>query len=126
MIVVHLVGAVGVGHGGLELLRARPPTALTGPAPSITSADGAAARHLADVLAEIADGDAAVGRDLALVGLLLAGDHAEQRGLAGAVRADEPDLLAPLERGRGLDEEDLLAVLLADLVEADHARIGSG
>ena len=33
--------------------------------------DGAAARHLADVLAEIADGDAAIDRDLALVGLLL-------------------------------------------------------
>ena len=50
--------------------------------------------------------------DLALVGLLLAGDHAEQRGLAGAVGADEADLLALLERRRGLDEEDLLAVCL--------------
>ena len=34
--------------------------------------DGAAARHLADVLAEVADGHAAIDRDLALVGLLLA------------------------------------------------------
>ena len=34
--------------------------------------DGAAARHLADVLAEVADGDAAIDGDLALVGLLLA------------------------------------------------------
>ena len=33
--------------------------------------DGAAARHLADVLAEVADGDAAIDRDLAFVGLLL-------------------------------------------------------
>ena len=61
--------------------------------------------------------------DLALVGLLLAGDHPEQRGLAGAVRADEADLLALLERRGGLDEEDLVAVLLADIVETDH---GSG
>ena len=54
----------------------------------------AAARHLADILAEIADGDAAIDRHLALVGLLLARDHPEQRGLAGAVGADEADLLA--------------------------------
>ncbi len=56
--------------------------------------DRAAAAHLADILAEIADGDAALDRDLAFVGLFLAGDHAEQRGLAGAVGADEADLLA--------------------------------
>ena len=86
--------------------------------------DGAAARHLADVLAEVADGDAAIDRDLALVGLLLAGDHAEQRRLAGAVGADEADLLAPVERRGGLDEEDLVAVLLADVVETDHVRAG--
>ena len=62
--------------------------------------------------------------DLALVGLLLAGDHAEQRGLAGAVGADEADLLALQERGRGLDEEDLVAVLLADVVETNHDHRG--
>ena len=61
--------------------------------------------------------------DLALVGLLLAGDHAEQRGLAGAVRPDQADLLALLERRGGLDEEDLVAVLLADVVETDHEVI---
>ena len=81
---------------------------------------GAAAGHLADVLVEIADGDAAIGRDLAFVGQLLAGDHPEQRGLAGAVRADEADLLALVEGGGGFDEEDLVAGLLADVVEADH------
>ena len=68
--------------------------------------DDAAAAHLADVLAEVADGHAAIDGDLALVGLLLADDHPEDRGLAGAVRTDEPDLLAPVEalptrRGRG-------------------------
>ena len=98
-------------------------TSLTGPAPSITSATRAAARHLAHVLAEVADGDAAIDGDLALVGLLLANDHAEQRRLAGAVRTDEADLLASVERRGGFDEEDLVAVLLADTVEANHVCI---
>ncbi len=57
----------------------------------------AAAGHLADVLAEIADRHAGVGRDLPLVGLLLAGDHPEQRRLAGSVGADEPGLFAALQ-----------------------------
>ena len=83
---------------------------------------GAAAGHLADVLAEIADGDAAIDGHLALVGLLLARDHPEQRRLAGAVGPDEADLLALFERRGGLDEEDLVAVLLADVVETNHAR----
>jgi class 3 adenylate cyclase len=58
--------------------------------------------------------------DIALVGLFLAGDHAEERRLAGAVGADEADLLALVERCRGLDEEDAVAVLLADVFDADH------
>src|SRR5262249_49081300 len=86
----------------------------------------AAARHLADVLAEIADGHAAIDRYLALVGLLLAGNHPEQRGLAGAVRTDEADLLALVERGGGFNEENLPAVLLADVVETNHVRTEEG
>ena len=105
---VHLVGAVGIGHRGLELLQlGRDDADRAGAVHHL--GHGAAARHLADVLAEIADGDAAIDRDLALVGLLLAGDHPEQRGLAGAVRADEADLLALLQRRGGFDEEDLVA-----------------
>src|SRR6185312_1382089 len=82
---------------------------------------GAAAGHLADILAEVADGHAAIDGDLTLVGLLLAGDHPEQRRLAGTVRTDQADLLAPVERRRRLDEEKLVAVLLADVVETNHA-----
>ncbi len=100
-------------------------TSLTGPAPSIDLGDGAAAGHLADILVEIADGDATIDRDLALVGPLLAGDHAEQRRLARAVGADEADLLAAKDGRRSFDEEELLAVLLADGVEANHVRAGS-
>ena len=43
-------------------------TTLTGPAPSITSATALRPDHFADILAEIADGDAAIDRHLALVG----------------------------------------------------------
>ena len=82
--------------------------------------DRAAARHLAHVLAEVADGDAAIDGHLALIGVLLARHHPEQRRLAGAVRPDEADLLAALKRRGGFDEDDLMAVLLADGIEANH------
>ena len=119
---VHVIGARGIGHRGLELLqfgrdhrhRARAVHHL---------GHGAAAGHLADVLAEIADRHAAIDRDLTLVGQFLARDHPEQRGLAGAIGADQPDLLA-LEKGRGgFDEQDLVADLLADVIETDHGRL---
>jgi hypothetical protein len=61
---------------------------------------------------EIPDGDAAVDGHLSLVGRILAGDHAKERGLAGAVRADEADFLAPRQRRRRFDEQQMLAVLL--------------
>ncbi len=121
---VHLVGAIRIGQRGFELLQLGRDLAHRAGAVHHLG-DGAAARHLADVLAEVADGDAAIDGDLAFVGRLLARDHAEQRRLAGAVRADEADLLAAVERRRGLDEEDLVAVLLADVVETDHAILPS-
>ena len=117
--VVHLVGLVRIGHGGLELLQLGRHDADR-PGAVHHLGHGAAARHLADVLAEIADGDAAIERHLALVGQFLARDHPEQRGLAGPVRADEADLLALLEGRGGFDEEDLVADLLADVIETDH------
>ncbi len=107
---VHVVGARRIGHRGLELLQLGRDRADRARAVHHLG-HRAAARHLADVLAEVADGDAAIDRDLALVGLFLAGDHPEQRGLAGAVGADEADLLALLERRGGLDEENLVADL---------------
>src|SRR6202165_1065243 len=86
----------------------------------------AAARHLADVLAEIADGHAPIDGHLAFVGLLLAGYHAEQRRLAGPVGADEADPLPLLERRGSFDEENLVTNLLADVVESDHVRLSMG
>jgi hypothetical protein len=44
------------------------------------------------------------------------------RGLARAVRADEPGFLARIELERGLDEQDLAAVLLETLVRAIMGR----
>src|SRR5208283_2704807 len=88
--------------------------------------DGAAAEHLADVLAEIADGDPSIGDHLTLVRLLLPGDHPEERRFAGAIRADQTHLLAPLERRRRLDEDELLAVLFTDVIETYHERMASG
>ena len=53
-------------------------------------------------------------------GDLLADDHPEERRLAGAVRPDQADFLAGIELERGVDEEDLPAVLLGDAIECDH------
>jgi len=47
---------------------------------------------------------------------------AEERRLAGPVRADEAHLLAVVQGGGGLEEEDLPAVLLGDVVESDQGR----
>ena len=122
---LHLVRPVRIRHGGLQLLQlGRHGAHRAGAVHHL--GHGAAARHLAHVLAEVADGHAAIDGHLALVGLLLARDHPEQRRLAGAVGADEADLLALVERRGGLDEEDLVAVLLADVVETDHVCVGPG
>ena len=122
---VHLVGLLRIGHIGLEpgdldgQLAHRPDAVHHG-------GDRALARHLADILAEIADGHAGLDRHLAVVGLLLTRDHAEKRGFAGAVGPDQPRLLALLEAHRGVDEQDLMAVLLADVVESNHGGVAEG
>ena len=81
-----------------------------------------AARHLLDVLAEVADGQLLRHRHVAFVRRFLADDHPEQRRLAGAVRADEADLFAGIELEGGVDEEDLPAVLLADAGKRNHGK----
>ena len=122
---VHIIALRRIGHRRLE------PGHLGGERTHRPDAvhhrrHRALARHLADVLAEVADRHAGIDRHLAVVGLLLAGDHAEQRRLAGAVGPDQPRLLAFLEAHRGVDEQDLMAVLLADVVETDHGGCGDG
>ena len=84
--------------------------------------DDAPPLHLAHVLAEVTDHQATIDRDAAAVGLLLTDDQTENRGLARAIRADEADLFPAIDACGRVHEEDLLAVVLADGVEADHAR----
>ena len=117
--VVHVVRTRRIRHGGFQLLQLGGHRA-DGAGAIHHLGHGAAARHLADVLAEIADGDAAIDRHLAFVRQFLPGDHPEQRGLAGAIGADEADLFALLKRRGGFDEEDLVTDLLADVVETNH------
>ena len=85
---------------------------------------GRHALHLAHVLAEMPDGDVAIDGDLPVVDRLLAHDQAKHGGLARAVRAHQSDFLATQKRRARIDEEDLRAMLLADVVESNHERCG--
>ena len=80
------------------------------------------ARHLLDVLPEIADRQALGDQHLALVRGLLAHDHPEQGGLARPVRADEADLLSRVELEGGIDEEHLPPVLLSNARKRNHGN----
>ena len=57
--------------------------------------------------------------DGAVVGLLLAGDHAEQRGLAGAVRPDDADDAARRQLEGEIVDQEIAAKTLAQMVEGD-------
>ena len=60
---------------------------------------------------------------VAVVRLFFAHDHAEQRRLAGAVRANQADLFAGVQLKRSVDKDQLLAVLLIDVGKRDHYSI---
>src|SRR4030088_2318378 len=74
-------------------------------------------------MAEMAIRGSAIDGHMAFVGAVVACDHAEQRCFAGSRGIDEADLLALLERRGSFDEENLVANLLADVVESDHVRL---
>ena len=119
---VHLIGTLGIGHGRFQFRHLGCQRADRSNA--VDHLDHrATACHVADILAEIADGHATIDRDLTLVRQFLSGDHPKQRRLARTVRAYQADLLATLKGRRRLDEDDLLAVLLANAFEADHLEI---
>jgi hypothetical protein len=76
-----------------------------------------------EVLAALLDERHLRGRadlDGAAVGLLLARDHAEQRRLAGAVRADDADDRAGRHLEAEVVDEEAVAEALADVDELDH------
>ncbi len=116
---VHVAGLRRVGHGVLQRLELVVQVAQPSAARDHL-VDDRPARHLFDVLPEVADGHPLRHRDVAFVGLLFADDHPEQGGLAGAVGADQADFLAGIELERGVDEQDLPAVLLADAGKRNH------
>src|SRR5258705_1534474 len=71
-------------------------------------------------LVHIAKLDRLADLDDALVGLLLSGDHAEKRGLAGAVRTDDADDTARRQLEGEIVDQQVVAKSLRKLVEIDH------
>src|SRR4051794_24553986 len=65
--------------------------------------------ELLGVLGEVADLGVVASAQLALLELAASGQRLDQRRLAGAVRADERDVLAALEPQLGVVEELLVA-----------------
>ena len=70
------------------------------------------------LLREVADRGS--GRDRAAVGSFVAGQQAQQRGLAGAVGADEPGALAGIEGQRQPFEEGRAVIALGQIECAKH------
>ena len=69
-----------------------------------------------------ADAGGAGHVDAAVVGLQLAGDQAQQRGLARAVAADEADLVPRRNARRGLVEDDAPLDAVGEVVDVQHGR----
>jgi len=71
------------------------------------------------------DAQAVADAQLAVVQRHAAGDGAEQRGLSGAVPADEADALARLHRERGAVEQRQLAVGELGVLESQDRQVTS-
>ena len=80
--------------------------------------DGAAGQQVV-ALVQHGDPHAAGAGDAAVVGLLHAGQDAQQRGLAGAVGADDADALAVVEPEGDLVEEGARAQRERDAIRAE-------
>src|SRR5690348_8941574 len=61
-------------------------------------------------LVDVAEPDGVADAEFAAIGRVLAGDHAEQRRLAGAVRADDADDAAWRQLERQLIDQQVVAV----------------
>src|SRR4051812_32678731 len=70
-------------------------------------------------LVDVRELDRVADPQLARVGLLLAGDHAEERRLAGAVRADDADDAAARQLEAQVVDEQLVAEALAQVLGLD-------
>ena len=78
-------------------------------------------RRLAGLLREVASDRIFVALDLAFVRAVFVEDHSEKGGLAGAVRADEGDALAPVDRHFRLAEKAAAAERFGELMNREHA-----
>ncbi len=78
--------------------------------------------HLAHLLGKIADDCPLGAGDLTFVGVLLAGDQAEDRRFAGAVGTDQAGAGGGENLHRGVAEEYPGAVLLGDIGQMDHGN----
>jgi len=58
--------------------------------------------------------------DSAGVGFVLAGDHAEQCGLAGAVGSDDADNAAGRQPEGQIVDQEIVAEALLEVIEIDH------
>src|SRR5262249_5089190 len=71
-------------------------------------------------LVDVRELDGVADPERPVVGLLLAGDHPEQRRLAGSVRADDADDAGGRQREGEVVDEQALAEALAHAVGLDH------
>ena len=71
-------------------------------------------------LVDVRELDGRPDAQLAVVGLLGAGEHAEQRRLARAVRADDADDAGRRQRERQVVDQQVVAVALREVLGLDH------
>ncbi len=72
------------------------------------------------VLVDVAQLDGRADANLAAVGLLLADDHAKQRGLADAVGADDAHDAAGRQAEAEVVDQQLVAITLGEVLGLDH------
>ena len=73
------------------------------------------------VLRQVTDGERVGSHDGAAVGFVEPGEHPQQRGLAGAIRAAQADAIAIADLPRHLIEQDPLAEGLCEGLQLNHA-----
>src|SRR3954470_21216283 len=82
--------------------------------------DALVRRELVAELVDVRELHGLADGDLAAIGLFRSGDHAKQRRLAGAIRADDADDGPGRYLERYLVDQQALAIALGDVLELDH------
>src|SRR6185503_8174747 len=88
--------------------------------------DGLAGLERVARLVDVRELDGVADRDVAGVGRLLPDDHAEERGLARAVRPDDADDAGPWQREAQVLDEQPVTEALAEAIDLDHLVAQSG